>query len=76
MSVRDVQTEAKVWKGEVNRKLNVRTYCDCGTCQASRPEGAVAYLSGSGADGRGFSIALFDEEMVEILQGVLWEAKL
>jgi hypothetical protein len=37
----------------------------------------VAYLTGSGPDGKGFSIEIFDEELAEVVAasiktGVLW----
>lgn len=62
------------WVGEESRPVRAYTYCPCATCQNSMPEGAVGFLSGSNADGVGFTIDLFSQDVYDILAELVGEA--
>jgi hypothetical protein len=53
-----------IWNnGERNRELGVYRPCSCGTCLGTR--NGVGYLSFSDTEGRGFTIWLENEEVVQ-----------
>ena len=59
------------WQGEEDRELRAYRYCECGTCQRGKPEGAVGMISGSDLKGRGFTIEVFSEAAYKHLFSVL-----
>jgi hypothetical protein len=66
------------WHGERNRAAKVRRPCPCGCDARTGPiaEGkAVGYLSGSNADGEGFTLWIPDEPTYEVLKAVFGEGK-
>lgn len=58
------------WHGEEDRAPVVQSFCDCGTCQSAKPEGAVAMFSASNAEGDGFTIYLYDEETWDLFASI------
>jgi hypothetical protein len=59
------------WKGERSRELRLFRPCECSACQDSMPSDAVGYLSGSDAEGNGFTVWIFDEAVFVALVGKL-----
>jgi len=57
------------WHGERNRPLSAFTPCTCGCDTATRP--IAGYITASNAQGRGFTMYVYDREDLEYLAGVL-----
>lgn len=59
-----------LWQGEKDRMLQVRRPCPCGCDdRGGRPE--VGYLTGSDAEGIGFTIWIDSEEVYQRLEKLL-----
>lgn len=61
-----------IWKGEGERELQLSRGCGCGTCQQAMA-GAVGLLTGSTAEGEGFTILIEDEDVYQRLSQVALE---
>lgn len=53
-----------IWEGDEGRPLQVCRPCPCGCDQRGGYEG-VGYITGSTEDGRGFTLWVDDEEVLE-----------
>jgi hypothetical protein len=59
------KAELRVWQGEESRPSLMTRPCSCGTCEAVAPEGGVGFLSASTAEGAGFTVWVFDEDVYQ-----------
>jgi len=59
-----------VWQGEKDRLLQVRRPCSCG-CDDRGGRLGVGYLTGSDAEGNGFTIWIESEEVFQRLEKLL-----
>lgn len=58
------------WKGEKDRPLGVHRPCSCG-CDEREGHKGYGYITGSDAEGNGFTIWIEDEAVFEAVQSVI-----
>jgi hypothetical protein len=65
-----MQAKEFTWQGEKDRILQVRRPCPCG-CDDRGGRRGVGYLTGSDAEGSGFTVWIESEEVYRTLEKLL-----
>ena len=63
-------SKQEAWKGETDRPLGVHRPCSCGCDERAGYQG-YGYLTGSDAEGNGFTLWIEDEEVFEAVRAIV-----